>query len=297
MNIEDCEELRRYLLHRGISSASEAAFHPLADGVSSRTVRVDLPGGESWVLKQALPVLRVPVHWESSPDRSSREAEGARVLARLLPPKSIPAVIFEDTAHHLFAMSLAPGVPWKELLLRGSVDSRHFEAAGRMLACIHSASATAAPDFRSAFADTSVFESLRLEPYYEYTAAQVHAAAPLLHSLGERARMHRLCLVHGDFSPKNLMVHGETLVLLDHGVIHFGDPAFDTGFVLAHFLSKMHHMPSSREALGSGAQTFWRSYMEGVTRMPWHASAEQERSRTPSAACSPAWPAGPNWSI
>ena len=275
MNIEDSEELRAYLLQRGVRAAAEASICALGGGVSSRTVRVDFPCGESWVLKQALPLLRVPVHWASSPSRSAREAEGARVLARLLPAGSVPTLLFEDNLNHVFAMTLAPGVPWKELLLGGCLQSQHFAAAGRMLACIHSESRLASGEFSRDFWDMSFFESLRLEPYYEYSASQVPSAAPFLRSLCERARTCRLSLVHGDFSPKNLLVNGERLVLLDHEVIHFGDPAFDTGFILAHFLSKLHHLPSLRPELASGIEAFWRTYLQDVARVGWGPSMEE----------------------
>jgi aminoglycoside phosphotransferase (APT) family kinase protein len=32
-------------------------------------------------------------------------------------------------------------------------------------------------------------------------------------------------LVHGDFSPKNMMIGSDKVVLLDHEVAHFGDSA------------------------------------------------------------------------
>ena len=38
-----------------------------------------------------------------------------------------------------------------------------------------------------------------------------------------RTRSRRLTLVHGDFSPKNVLVYRGRLVLLDHEVIHWGD--------------------------------------------------------------------------
>jgi aminoglycoside phosphotransferase (APT) family kinase protein len=56
----------------------------------------------------------------------------------------------------------------------------------------------------------------------------------------------RVTLVHGDFSPKNILVRDGKLILLDHEVIHWGDPAFDVGFGLTHFLSKAHHLRDHR---------------------------------------------------
>jgi aminoglycoside phosphotransferase (APT) family kinase protein len=110
---------------------------------------------------------------------------------------------------------------------------------------------------------------LRLEPYYAFAATQVPAAAPFLHGLIEATRAHRLTLVHGDYSPKNILVHGGKLVLLDHEVIHFGDPSFDLGFSLTHLLSKAHHLAGKREAFAAAANVYWQAYLEALGRVAW----------------------------
>jgi aminoglycoside phosphotransferase (APT) family kinase protein len=78
--------------------------------------------------------------------------------------------------------------------------------------------------------------------------------------------------VHGDYSPKNVLVHRDRLVLLDHEVIHFGDPGFDVGFALAHLLSKAHHVVAARDRLAEAAHLFWRSYArpQGEARAARH---------------------------
>jgi 5-methylthioribose kinase len=52
-------------------------------------------------------------------------------------------------------------------------------------------------------------------------------------------------------------------------VLHFGDPAFDIGFSLTHFLSKALHLPVKRQALLEAAQFYWRVYRAEVGDMPW----------------------------
>ena len=117
-----------------------------------------------------------------------------------------------------------------------------------------------ASEFREMFADRSFFESLRIEPYYLATAARVPSAKTFLEELVEETRLRRVCLVHGDFSPKNILIYQGRLVLLDHEVIHFGDPAFDIGFSMAHFLSKAHHLPDVRPALSAAADRYFKIY-------------------------------------
>jgi aminoglycoside phosphotransferase (APT) family kinase protein len=124
------------------------------------------------------------------------------------------------------------------------------------------------------FSDRSFFETLRLEPYYEFSAAQVPASAPFLRALIEETRARRITLTHGDYSPKNILVRNEKLILLDHEVIHWGDPAFDLGFALAHFLSKAHHLVSHRAPFAQAAWLFWREYSQRAASGTWREDLE-----------------------
>src|SRR5262245_15200966 len=97
LDIEQHDALADYLRRTGRIAPDEAiAARTLAGGVSNRTVLVERPNGEAWVLKQALAKLRVAVDWFSSPERIQREALGLRWLARLAPLGTITALIFED---------------------------------------------------------------------------------------------------------------------------------------------------------------------------------------------------------
>jgi aminoglycoside phosphotransferase (APT) family kinase protein len=97
--------------------------------------------------------------------------------------------------------------------------------------------------------------------------------------LVEETRSRRDTLVHGDYSPKNVLVREGKLVLLDHEVIHFGEPAFDLGFSLTHFLSKAHHLPDMRKYFADAARFYWATYREVVEELPWAADIEQRAVR------------------
>jgi Ser/Thr protein kinase RdoA (MazF antagonist) len=210
------------------------------------------------------------VDWFSSPERVHREALGLRWLAQLAPPGAITPLVFEDHTHHLLAMQAVPHPHdnWKSLLLAGHLEENHVSQFGRLLGAIHGHAFERRQEVAPVFADRSFFGSLRLEPYYSYTAAQVPAAADFLHALIEETRACRLTLVHGDYSPKNVLVHKDRLILLDHEVIHWGDPAFDLGFSLTHFLSKAHHLPRQRAVFAEAAQAYWRVYTQTIGDIP-----------------------------
>jgi 5-methylthioribose kinase len=276
-DIEDLDALQGYLKERGYVKPGETvSCKTLPGGVSNRTVKIEWSDGREWVLKQALAKLRVNVDWFSSPERIGVEAKALRWLNRLAPPGTIPDFIFEDMANHLLGMEAIPQEHenWKLVLLSGQVVSAHFEQFGLLLGTIHRRSSESGVEVRSEFADTTYFESLRLEPYYLYTAQKAGVAAGFLHALARETLQHKDSLVHGDFSPKNTLIYRGRLILLDYEVVHFGDPAFDVGFALTHFLSKAHHLPKARAHLAAAAGLFWQTYCNEIARLIWADSIE-----------------------
>lgn len=293
LNIEDRAELERYLIAQGHCAPGDVKVHDvLAGGVSGRTVRVAFADGREWVLKQALAKLRVQADWFSDPRRIHREALGMKVLGELTPPGSIPKLIFDDEQHHVLGMEAVrqPHENWKTRMLGGRADALFADLFGQLLGRIHRGSAERREELSPIFADRSFFESLRIEPYYTFSASQDSRAAAFYEHLVADTRATTTALVHGDYSPKNvLIVDGRTvservdtqsrinpegefeivckpkggpwpLVLLDHEVCHWGDPAFDVGFALTHFLSKAHHRPKIRSAFRTMAITFHTMY-------------------------------------
>ncbi len=281
LDIEDVAALLAYLQRTGrVAPGEQPRVAILRGGVSNRTVWVERESGESWVLKQALAKLRVPVDWFSSPERIHREALGLEWLARLAPSGSITPMLFEDREQHLLAMQAVPQPHenWKTLLLGGRICADHFRQFAMLLAAIHR-DAYGRADLAEVFGDRSFFESLRLEPYYGYSAQQAPAAAAFLNSLIRETLACRITLVHGDYSPKNALLHAGRLVLLDHEVIHFCDPAFDLGFSLTHFLSKAHHLPALRREFAAAALDYWRVYADALGAPAWAADLEPRAVR------------------
>ncbi len=263
MDIENIPELLDYLRASGRIAPSELPqCRVMVGGVSNRTVLVARASGKKWVLKQALEKLRVADDWFSPPERILREAAGMSALRRIAPAGSITRLLFTDGENYLLAMECVPEPHenWKTVLLSGRVEQGHIEQFANLLVAIHRGGAR--QEFREEFEDRSFFESLRIEPYYRETAARVPPAQAFLDALVEETRARRLTLVHGDYSPKNILIHDGRLVLLDHEVIHFGDPAFDIGFSMAHLLSKAHHLKDARSALAAAAQHYWKVYSQ-----------------------------------
>ena len=287
IDIEDADDLIRYLRETGRIEADETpVFRALPWGVSNKTILLQRQDGSRWVLKQALARLRVQTEWFSDPARIHVEANGLRHLPRLTPPNSTPALLFEDRCQHLLAMEAVPEPHenWKERLLKGLVDRDLVRQFGRLLATMHRTSHELRQELRPIFRNRVFFESLRLEPYYRFSAEAVPEAKGFLLALLEDVRKRRVSLVHGDYSPKNVLVCGGRLVLLDHEVLHFGDPAFDVGFSLTHLLSKALHLPKHRAALLGSALEHLGTYAAEMNSAAWFEGIEC-RAAKHTAAC------------
>lgn len=278
LDIERPGHLEAYLRLTGrVSADDQITARRLSGGVSNRTMLVECVSGSKWVVKQGLAKLRVAVDWYSDPVRVHREALAMDWLNQMLPSGSVPRLVFEDPERHLLAMEMVsqPHVNWKTLLLTQPVDHEHVRQFGELLGNIHRLGHDMHASLPPELGDQSLFDSLRLEPYYGYTAKQIPAAAKFLTSLSERTRGRKDTLVHGDFSPKNILIHDGRLVLLDHEVAHIGDPAFDVGFSLTHLLSKAHFRADQRDALAQAAHQYWQVYRQALGALPWHDDFEE----------------------
>jgi aminoglycoside phosphotransferase (APT) family kinase protein len=162
-------------------------------------------------------------------------------------------------------MSAAPPEhkTWKDLLLAGNLDeaSRVAGACGRVLGRLHAAS-WGDSSIAARLADRTYFDQLRLDPYYRHVGRMHEGLAPAIERLIESVWQHRRSLVHGDFSPKNLLVWPGHLMLIDFEVGHYGDPAFDLGFFLTHLVLKSIRADERRQDFLAMAAEFWRTYCD-----------------------------------
>jgi 5-methylthioribose kinase len=251
-----------YLSARGFGSGWKV--EELGGGVSN-TVLLAEGANRRLVLKQSLGKLRVEQDWFSDRARIYRESGAMQALAPLLPAGTVPEVAFEDRANYAFAMTAAPAgaQTWKDQLLEGDIEPATARRAGEILAAMARASWKNAR-FAREFGDQRVFDQLRLDPYYRSAARRNPEMAPALAGLIERSTARRLALVHGDWSPKNLLVAGDSVTAIDFEVIHFGDPAFDAAFLLSHLALKTFYRPEWRAGYASTAASFWRAYRAGL---------------------------------
>ena len=268
-----------YLVDRGlVSPSTPARSRSLGGGVSNRVTLVTWSDGRV-VVKQPRPNLAVEADWPADPDRVHTEAAAARTWNRVLDGRVIvPAVLDEDRARHVAVFEAAPDryVTWKERLLAGHVDASIATTLGEVLGTVHRA-ATEDPSARKAFRSNRPFVQLRLDPYHRATAAAHPELAAAIDAERERIAAVDRTLVHGDYSPKNVLVDPEDdgrPWIIDFEVAHWGDPAFDVAFLLNHLLIKSMYRPRDGPAYRQAARAAFDAYDAVV---PWDVERETVR--------------------
>lgn len=219
----------------------------LPGGISCEVAIVREDDGREIVVKQALPRLKVVADWRSDPARSSVEVEALRVIRELLGPQSAPEVLWEDAPNHRFAMQrVDPRFRnWRDELNRRHVDLVTAQAVGELLGQLHSRSALRT-DLAHRFANRDFFEQLRIEPFLKRIEQRnPHLTGPIEEVIASLRSPGRV-LVHGDFSPKNMLVDGSQVVILDCEPAHWGNPRFDLAFCLMHLILDGLHKPPAQ---------------------------------------------------
>ncbi len=248
---------------------------PLTGGVSSDIWRVELPAGPICV-KRALPRLKVASVWEAPVERNRYEWAWLQEAARVA-PEQVPPLLGHDPQTGCFAMRFLDPVShplWKAQLRRGVACEATASAVGRRLAGIHNATADRA-DLARRFATGHIFHAIRLEPYLLATAAQHAGLAARLCELAARTAATKRVLVHGDVSPKNILVGPAGPVFLDAECAWYGDPAFDLAFCLNHLLLKCLWTPAATRGFLQSFDALAAAYLGGVDWEPRAAVEER----------------------
>jgi len=252
-----------------VSANQQVTLTPLAGGVSSDIFRAELPGGVICV-KRALGRLKVAADWRVPVERNRWEAEWMRVAGGIV-PGAVPEILGEDRELGAFAMNWLPPADypvWKKMLVEGDADTRTAAAVGDVLGRIHAATADR-PDIAARFATDAMFQAIRLDPYL-VTAAKAHPdVSRQLLALVATTGSTRRALVHGDFSPKNILIGADGPIFLDAECAWYGDPAFDLAFCLNHLLLKCLWAPHASEGFARCFRALVESYARGVNWTRW----------------------------
>ena len=241
----------------------------LTGGVSSDIWKVTA-GDRVFCVKRAMAKLAVKQDWFAPVERNRFEQLWYETASKRV-PGSAPAVLAHDDEAMFFAMDWLDPADyrlWKAELLAGRVDRDFAIAVGERLAAIHEATA-GDPGIAAMFQTGSLFEALRLDPYLRATGVRHPAIRAELNALADRTARTQKALVHGDVSPKNIMIGpGSEPVFLDAECAWYGDPAFDLAFCLNHLLLKCLAVPAASRAFLGAFDALADGYRGGIEWEP-----------------------------
>jgi len=154
---------------------------------------------------------------------------------------------------------------WKSDLLDGRFDLNVAKVLGETLATWH-LYGESNPAKIAQFKEDTLFEQLRVDPFYRFVAKRNPDLQTVIGGLINELETEHTTIVHGDFSPKNIMVSPSGQVyVLDFEVMHIGNPVFDLAFLVAHLLCKFFR--AENEQVASQLAALATSFLDAYEKM------------------------------
>ena len=251
-----------------INKAADASFEALTGGVSSDIWKVVTPQ-RTFCVKRALAKLKVAADWQAPVERNRFEVAWFRIAHEIV-PGAVPEVLYHDEVEMLCAMSFLDPQQhrlWKQELRDGRARPADAASVGQRLGLIHAATANN-PAIAAQFPPNGIFHAIRLEPYLEATAVAHPDLHDALFALSKRTGELRIAMIHGDVSPKNILLGPNGPVFLDAECACMGDPAFDLAFCLNHLLLKCLWNPAAANKFAGCFDALTDAYLAEVVWEP-----------------------------
>lgn len=250
IDLENREVMINYLLEKGvISNDVPYEVNYCKGGVSCVAALIETEG-KTLLVKQGREKLATKEDWRADPGRMEVEARANDFYNKCI-PESAPAVLTYDDENCIMVREAAPASSrmWKQDLLEGIFDFDVAKKTMEALAIVHNKSANN-EEAREGYSDMSVFEQLRVSPYFEFLATKhPELKDEILGMIPKIAGIHEV-IVHADYSPKNILVNDDrTICILDYEIAHYGWAAFDVAFFTNHIVLKSAHMRQYNGAL------------------------------------------------
>ena len=255
-----------HLAQRGLIGTNRKVTVTELGGGISNVVLLAVAGEDRLIVKQSLPELKVADKWTATTERTIHEGRALELIGARW-PGDVPKVRDLDEQRHILVIQAADPswTNWKDVLMVGQVRPAIGTVLGDRLARWHS-SIPAEEVLLAGLDDPQAFDQLRIDPYYRATAQALPGWTEVLNAHAADLG-HRLCLVHGDFSPKNILVGPKSRCwVIDFEVAHLGNPVFDVAFLITHLVLKSVHNPGRALAFASTAYQFLSAYTSGTSR-------------------------------
>ena len=257
-------EIEKCLVEKNFISSKNYKIEKLSGGVSSDIWKITNEN-HIFCLKKAKKKLDVKEDWFVPIERNIYEYKWYNEVNKLI-PNIAPQVIYSDTKNFFFIMEYFDEMKfplWKKELLKSKVNIKFSQSVAQNLSFIHLNSFNN-NNLKSKFDTIKLFEDLRIDPYIRFTATIHDDIKNKLLDIANNLNNKKITLVHGDISPKNILINNDKPIFLDAECAWYGDPAFDFAFCINHLILKSIKLPKVKELLSKSFRILSDTYLMNV---------------------------------
>ena len=221
-----------------LSSNQKYISKKITDGVSSDIWYVKT-SNKQYCIKRALAKLTVKEDWYAPIDRNNYEVKYF-THCRVIQPYSFPKILGHDSKNFILAMEWFDNkkfIVWKKKLLEKSVSLKDGKRIGKLLSLVHK-SFYKKKQYEKIFLNDKTFYDIRIEPYLRFTSKFYPEFYESYKKTINFLTKNKSTVIHGDFSPKNILLGKNFPVILDAETACWGNPAFDIAFFNNHIILK-----------------------------------------------------------
>ena len=236
-------------------------FKKITDGVSSDIWYVKTTDKE-YCIKRALKKLTVKEDWFAPIERNNFEANYFKYSKSII-PESFPKILGHDSKNYILAMEWFDNskyIVWKKKLLNKSISVKDGKRIGKLLGIVHKYYYNK-KKFRKIFLNDKTFYDIRLEPYLVFTSKSYPELSNYYKSTINFLKKNKNTVIHGDFSPKNILLGKNYPIILDAETACWGNPIFDLAFFNNHIILKSILNPDIYKGYIKLSKSFLNTYL------------------------------------
>ena len=238
----------------------------ITDGVSSDIWHIKTKKNTEFCIKRALDKLTVKEDWFAPVSRSNFEAMYFKYCKKVM-PECFPKLLGHDNKNYILAMqwySPKSYRVWKKKLLNSNINFMDAINISNVLIKKHKFFFHK-KFYKKKFENDDTFYSIRIEPYIIFTSNKYPQYKKKFLDVAQSLVQNKKTLIHGDFSPKNILIKSNNPIILDAETACWGDPVFDLAFCNNHILLKSLLFKNLGHKFLELSYKFLNNYIKNIT--------------------------------
>ena len=256
-------------------------YKKLTGGVSSEVYHVRT-NKNNYCIKRSLKRLLVKKKWIANTNRIKFEYLWLKHCQNIL-KRNIPNTYeFNDKKKYIVMEYLKTSQykTLKQLYFKRIININTIKLISKHLYKIHSNSSNykTKKTFEGNYKN---FYDLRLDPYFNEVGRVYPKYKEYIKKINENYIKNSSTLVHGDFSPKNILVDKNKIIYLDAECCNFGDPVFDLVFFTNHLLIKSIYFKDKSQEFIKLYVSFYKEYLSNLSTKNFNSYIDRIIKMTP----------------